>query len=524
MSQKYFEQKHYFDAFIKAAQYLAMLSPDADLWLELGRVMTKFFGADIVTFGEIREGREVLIHHCTSPDMVGCERIFTGASKTVLQVLNTGFLASEVVSLPEPYSMAFLPITRENEPIAVMIVAHRTTEPIPRDVLNVYLAVAGLAKTTLARLASVKACQMASAYNRSLIEASLDPVVTISAEGKISDVNRATERVTGYPRKELIGTDFSSYFTEPERAREGYRRMFRAGLVKDYPLEIRRRDGHITPVLYNASLFKDEEGHVLGIFAAARDITERKKMEERLRKYMASLERSNKELEQFAYVASHDLQEPLRRIASFTELLAQRYSGQLDEKADIYIRFIVSGAMRMSTLINDLLTYSRVTTQGKAFSPTDMTEVVARVMKELSLVIAESGASITVDMMPTVMADGTQMGQAFQNLIINAIKFRGDAPPVIHVSAIPIPEILKERRNIPPDVQRHLREVGKGWVFSLRDNGIGIEPQYCDRIFEVFQRLHTEAEYPGTGIGLAICKKLVEIRSTEGYSTVRPYA
>ncbi|NTU43577.1 MAG: hypothetical protein HGA78_11130, partial [Nitrospirales bacterium] len=187
----------------------------------------------------------------------------------------------------------------------------------------------------------------------------------------------------------------------------------------------------------------------------------------------------------------------------------QRYRGRLDEKADAYIRYIVSGTIRMSALINDFLTFSRVTTEGKKISPTDMADVVARVLKDLSVAINESGAVITIDPLPTVMADDTQIGQVFQNLISNAIKFRGEAPPAIHVSAVPIAEFLREGRNIPPDVRLHLQE-SRGWVFSVRDRGIGIEPQYYERIFEIFQRLHTQEEYPGTGIGLAVCQKLVE--------------
>ncbi|NTU41628.1 MAG: PAS domain S-box protein [Nitrospirales bacterium] len=496
----------------------------------------------------------------------------------------------------------------------------------------------GSCLTTLSDITEKKLAEeklrYASWYARNLIEASIDPLVVISEEGKISDINRATELATGYEREAIVGTDFSAYFTDPLKAKKGYQMVFRKGIVKDYPLEIRHKDGGITPVLYNASLFSDEKGKIMGAFAAARqldailqvsekklraitsaigegiivvdekgrltfmnpeaerllgwtekellhkeihsvihhtgvkslsrpedcpilgiystgavyrtwddvfrtkdgallpvayisspvlsdgkvvaiitafqDITERKAMEQKLMSYTEALEISNKELEQFAYVASHDLQEPLRKIASFTELLEQKYKGALDEKADMYIHFIVDGATRMNTLINDLLTYCRVSTRAKEFSPTDLSEVLSQVVKDLSLTVEESNASLTSDRLPTVMADDTQIGQVLQNLISNALKFRGQEPLVIHISAENIPDFLTRRGDLPADVTRHLTAMQRGWVISVKDNGIGIEPRYFERIFQIFQRLHTQEEYPGTGIGLAVCKKVVE--------------
>ncbi|MBU6401622.1 MAG: PAS domain S-box protein, partial [Verrucomicrobia bacterium] len=328
-----------------------------------------------------------------------------------------------------------------------------------------------------------------SRYTRSLIEASLDPLVTIGPDGKITDVNTATEAATGLDRVQLVGTDFSDYFTEPAHARAGYQQAFREGYVRDYPLELRHRGGRLTSVLYNASVYRDERDTITGVFAAARDVTERKRAEERLKQTAAELARSNAELERFAYVASHDLQEPLRMVTSYLQLLARRYQGQLDANADEFIGFAVDGANRMKTLINDLLDYSRVGTRGKPFAPTDTEAVLARALANLSVAVCDSGATVTHDSLPTVKADDVQLTQLFQNLIGNAIKFRGAAPPVIHVSAVRVPG---------------------AWQFAVRDNGIGIDPQFNERIFIIFQRLHTSQEYSGTGIGLAICKKIVE--------------
>ena len=219
------------------------------------------------------------------------------------------------------------------------------------------------------------------------------------------------------------------------------------------------------------------------------EVQERKRAEGALAEKAKELARSNVELERFAYVASHDLREPLRMVASYTQLLAKRYHGKLDAEADEFIGYAVGGATRMQRLIDDLLAYARVGTQGKPFERTDCNTVLAQVLSDVQITIRESGAVVSHDPLPTVVADPSQIAQVLQNLVGNAIKFRGGEPPRVHVSA--------EQR-------------GGEWVFSVRDNGIGIDPQYFDRLFQIFKRLHAESDYPGTGIGLAICKKILE--------------
>jgi PAS domain S-box-containing protein len=232
----------------------------------------------------------------------------------------------------------------------------------------------------------------------------------------------------------------------------------------------------------------DSEGRVGGIVGVSRDVTERVRAEAELKRAAEELARSNEELEQFAYVASHDLQEPLRMIASYTQLLQRRYRGKLGEDADEFIGFAVDGATRMQGLINDLLEYSRVGTRAKPFERVPLDEVVDRAVLNLGAAIEEQGAAVTYGPLPTIEGDPTQLTQLFQNLIGNAVKFRGEEPPRVHVAA--------------------RREDGE-WVLSVRDNGIGIDPEYAERIFVIFQRLHGKTEYPGSGIGLAICKKIV---------------
>jgi PAS domain S-box-containing protein len=550
----------------------------------------------------------------------------------------------------------------------------------------------------------------ASLYARSLLEASLDPLVTISLEGKITDVNKATELVTGLPCEQLIGSNFSDYFTEPKKAETGYQKVLAEGQVRDYPLTIRHVSGCTADVLYNATVYRNEAGTVQGVFAAARDITERMEAERRrdftnsllalfahktsskeyldsavdvirrwcgcqalgirivdgnreipyeasagfepdflelenrlslerdncccvraimaafegqdrplltsagsfrcddaiavhnqlppekraqnrgncvkfgfasvaiipiryrdevigaihmadrrpgrfppavaefiesmspligeairrfqteaelakhrgqleelvgqrtgelesanlhlkseiaqraeaeaaLRRLAKDLERSNRDLEQFAYVASHDLQEPLRAVGGYVKLLQHRFPEKLDAAVREYINGAAAGAERMQRLITDLLAFSRVGTRNVAFAPADLNALLNDALTNLQVTIKEVGAKVTSDPLPSLPVDATQITQIFQNLIGNAIKFHSDLTPVIHVGA--------------------RKEPGR-WLFWVRDNGIGIEPKYSGRIFQIFQRLHTRKQYPGTGIGLAICKKIVE--------------
>lgn len=219
-----------------------------------------------------------------------------------------------------------------------------------------------------------------------------------------------------------------------------------------------------------------------------KDITQRKHQEIELANKTRELAQSNAELQQFAYVASHDLQEPLRMVASYTQLLGKRYRGKLDRDADEFIGYAVDGATRMQRLIRDLLEYSRVGAERQSFEETDCELVFEQAMQNLSASVRERHAEVTHDPLPIVQASPTHLIQVFQNLIGNALKFQGDAPPKIHVGAKALPD---------------------GWEFSVRDNGVGMPGDQLDRIFAIFQRLHGQSEYPGTGIGLAICKRIV---------------
>jgi light-regulated signal transduction histidine kinase (bacteriophytochrome) len=259
-----------------------------------------------------------------------------------------------------------------------------------------------------------------------------------------------------------------------------------------YESSLRHKEGHMFSVEVRSN-FLEFEGQEYNVKSVA-DITDRKRAEEYSAQQNAELGRSNSELEQFAYVASHDLQEPLRMVSSYCGLLARRYKGKLDKDADEFIDFAVDGATRMKHLIDDLLLYSRVGRRDKPFTPINSTDSVRAAVANLEVAIGEAHALITCDPLPMVFADFGQLTQVFQNLIGNALKFRGDQDARIHVSA----RCLSES-NDPSQ-----------WEFSVQDNGIGIEQQFDERVFVIFQRLHTREQYPGNGMGLAITKKIIE--------------
>ncbi len=329
-------------------------------------------------------------------------------------------------------------------------------------------------------------------YLENLFNYANAPIIVWDPEFRITRFNHAFEHLTGLKSEQVLGKKLDILFPEDKKEESmGHIRRAVAGErweVVDIP--ILRTDGSVRTVLWNsATLYGPDGKTVVATIAQGQDITERKQAEEALRRRTDELARSNSELEQFAYVASHDLQEPLRMVSSYVQLLANRYKGKLDGDADDFINYATDGAARMQRLINDLLAYSRVGTRGAAFEKVSLESAFARALDNLEVKIGESGAIITYDSLPAVYGDGGQLTQVFQNLVDNAIKFRGDQPPRVHVSAA----------------------LGDGeYTCSVKDNGIGIDEQYLSKVFVLFQRLHTRREYPGTGIGLAICKRIIE--------------
>jgi PAS domain S-box-containing protein len=326
---------------------------------------------------------------------------------------------------------------------------------------------------------------------RTLVEGSVQGIL-IHRDFVPLFVNQACATIFGYETPEDIMRLGNVLPLAAAHEHERFRRYKEARMRgEDVPTTFEwhgvRRDGTLLWVDSKVQVVDWDDG--AAIQTTVYDITGRKQAEEALTRYAEDLVRSNAELERFAYVASHDLQEPLRMIASYTQLLSRRYQGRLDAEADEFIAYVVEGVERMQQLIHDLLAYSRVETRGRTLVPTDAEVALKRALMALRLAIEESRAAITHDPLPTVLADGSQLAQLLQNLISNAIKYCSHEPPEVHISA--------ERQD-------------GVWRFAVCDNGIGIDPQYAERIFVIFQRLHTREEYAGTGIGLAICKKIVE--------------
>lgn len=502
-----------------------------------------------------------------------------------------------------------------------------TLSPI-RDASGNITGISTIARDITEKRRMEEELHQASVYNRSLIEASLDPLVTISPEGKITDVNRATEKATGRSSPELVGTDFSNYFTEPDKARAGYRQVFAKGFVTDYPLALRHRDGHVTDVLYNASVYRDETGEVLGVFAAARDVTARKSAEEQLRrsehslseaqriahlgnweldlvsnvliwsdeiyrifeidpekfgasyeaflnaihpddremvnnaytesvkskmpydiehrllmqdgrvKYVnekcethygeegkplrsvgtvhditerkqaeveikalnteleqrvlertAELAAANKELEAFSYSVSHDLRTPLRAIDGFSRILLDDYNGKLDDEGKRLLNVVRDNTSRMGQLIDDILKFSRTGRLELSFSDIDMEKLAHEVYEELQPSVADGKLQLEIEAIPPARGDRAMMRQIFVNLLTNAIKFS------------------RSRETARIKVGGSIE--GDEAIYYVKDNGVGFDMQYADKLFGVFQRLHGVTEFEGTGIGLAIVKRVV---------------
>jgi PAS domain S-box-containing protein len=386
-------------------------------------------------------------------------------------------------------------------PIEIMLSPLQSNEGI--------LVTAAIRDITVRKEAENHLGQMEGRY-RGLLEAAPDGMVVVNQDGEIFLLNAQAEKHFGYSRDELIGQKVTNIIPEgfAERLIADGTRTAAEALAQQIGMGIElnglRKDGSEFPIEIMLSPL-ESAGEIL-VTAAIRDITVRKEAEANLVEKIEELNRSNEELEQFAYVASHDLQEPLRMVASYTQLLSKRYKGKLDSDADEFIAFAVDGANRMQRLIQDLLTYSRVGKRGLELLNISSDWALKQALVNLRGAIEKSGALVTYGMLPQVMADEAQLVQLFQNLVGNAIKYQGPGIPHIHIAAV--------------------RNGALKWKFSVQDDGLGIDSEFFERIFGMFQRLHKRDEFEGTGMGLAICKKIVErhggtitVESTPGHGS-----
>jgi hypothetical protein len=379
-------------------------------------------------------------------------------------------------------------------------------KPIVAEILRSKVGVfVELSRNTVLLRRQTEVLSKAELKFRSLLEAAPDAMIISDEEGCISLANSQAEIMFAFPREELIGQNIRTVVPDWNGHSRPARSSGMAWLETPVELWGRRKNGHQFPVEISLSPLQTEEGLLLT--SAIRDVTERRRADESIRELNATLEqrvaertqellrsnealrRSNDDLNQFAYAASHDLQEPLRMVALYSQMLERKYAGKLDSNADQYISYIVGGARRMEMLLKDLLMYSQTTAAAEGPAETvAFLDVIRRVLLNLQASVEQSGAMITWDPLPTLHAHEIRLVQLLQNLVGNAIKYRGIDPPRIHISA---------------------EWQDREWVLGVRDNGIGIAPEYGQQIFKIFKRLHGQ-EFPGTGIGLAICQRIVE--------------
>jgi PAS domain S-box-containing protein len=374
--------------------------------------------------------------------------------------------------------------------------------PIYDDAGNL-TALEGIARDITERKRAEAELRETRDYLDNLIGYANAPIIVWNPAFRITRFNHAFERLTGYIADEMIGQELRVLFPETSRdeSLDKIARTSSGEYWESVEIPILRKDGAIRIALWNSANIHAADGKtLLATIAQGQDITERKRAEETQKKLTKELTRSNKELEQFAYVASHDLQEPLRKVQAFGDRLKAKYTDSLDDEGRDYLERMFSAAARMSTMISDLLAYSRVTTTAQPFVPVNLAQVAQEVVSDLEARIEQTRGHVDVGDLPTIDADHLQMRQLLQNLVSNALKFHREAvPPVVRVYS----KLLKEQGA-------GISSTGEICQIMVEDNGIGLDEKYLSRIFQPFQRLHSRSEYEGTGIGLAICRKIAE--------------
>ncbi len=345
--------------------------------------------------------------------------------------------------------------------------------------------------------------QRTSSYLQTLMDAMVDSLIATDLEGTINQANKATERMSGLSREMLVGCPFASLFEDPQLATESIHSVLEQGTVSDYELTLIHQNGHSIPVMFNATVLLDLDQNPMGVLINARDISELKKAQQAMETYARELARANEDLKEFAAVASHDLEDPLKQVTEYATNLAERYRDEFDERAQQDLNFMVKQAVYMQKLIKDVLAYSQIDSEQVVAEIMDSNAVLQQALTNLHAVIEESDTLVSHDALPEIRGNRAQVIRIFQNLIGNAVKYRDSSKKRnrIHVTA---ERVEDSELALPPEVKGT-----EGWLFTVMDNGIGIDAEFIQDVFKMFVRLHKASEYSGSGMGLAIVWKVV---------------
>ncbi|MGD0827962.1 MAG: ATP-binding protein [Desulfobaccales bacterium] len=499
MGKASFAQADYLEALVKAYQYLAGLISDREVWTELEKVLTYYFQADLVAFQGRRPDGEIVLLHCTPLEEASGGQVLRQTAATVAEVLESGFLATEVVNLPEPYAVALFPISEGKQTTRVMLVGHRRTEPLPRSLLDIYLALAGLCGATLERLSSERRIQrMTEKVPEMLFELLVYPDGAL----RFTYVSRQSNAIFSQPPEALLNNaEIVLNALHPED-RAGFQAALTGRVTEGTHLSREVRcfapDGRGSYLLFHARSSLQEDWVVWDGFFL--DISERKQAEEEIRRLneglelrvkerTAQLEAANKELESFSYSVSHDLRAPVRAISGFSRILLEDHAHCLEDEGRRLLQIIIADSRRMGRLIDDLLAFSRLGRGDLSLSEVDMNRLVNQVVGELEKASAGRSLRWQVLPLPMVQADRSLLHQVWLNLLGNAVKFTTSVEAVV--------------------IEVGCRQEEDREVFYVKDNGVGFDMRYANKLFQVFERLHGPQEFEGTGIGLALAQRII---------------
>ena len=523
------DRSGYFEAFIKSAQYIARLQTQQDIWSHLGKLIVTYFPVHWTAFVRRGAANGLSIHHCTPADEIVARAILATEVRTIIsEVLDSGFLASHIIPTPTPSMTAFLPIVEQDQPGMVLLIGHKSDDPIPRELLDIYLAIAGLAGSTSERLnneielkghrahledlVKERTAELAKAkrQNELILSSVGEGICGLDLDGNITFINPSAARILGWEPDEPIGRsahatfhhkrpDGSSYPVEQCPVHSALNIGNTEHLTHTEPVTNEvfvRSDGTLFPVEFMTTPIIEED-RLVGTVMVFRDITERKKAEEALKEahedlkgHADKLEAANKELEDFSYSVSHDLRSPLRAIAGFTRMILDQEGAGFNPETRRKFGVIQENAHKMGRLIDDLLRLSRLGRTGLTRSKLDMSSLVREVLQEIRTAEPDRECFTEIGDLPAAEADRALIRQLLVNLLSNAVKFtRGKETARIEVGS--------------------LNRSGE-LIYYVKDNGVGFDMKYHNKLFGVFQRLVTESQFEGTGVGLAIVERIVQ--------------